>query len=46
MPEPAAAGVLIYAKNLQALAHFYQQVLGMKELQADADIVVQESPAL
>ena len=46
MPGPAAAGVLIYAKDLDALAHFYTQVLGMKELHRTAEIIVLESAAL
>ena len=46
MPGPAAAGVLIYAKDLTGLAHFYEQVLGMKELHRTAEIVVLESEAL
>ena len=46
MPGPASAGVLIYAKDLTGLAHFYEQVLGMKELHRTAEIVVLESEAL
>ena len=46
MPGPAAAGVLLYAKNLDALAHFYEQVLGMQELHRSAEIIVLESSVL
>ena len=46
MPGPAAAGVLIYAKNLDGLSHFYQQVLSMQELHRSGDIVALESSAL
>ena len=46
MPGPAAAGVLLYAKNLDALAHFYEQALGMKELHRSAEIIVLDSSAL
>lgn len=46
MPGPAAAGVLLYAKNRAQLAHFYQQVLGMQQLHEDAHITVLESAAL
>lgn len=46
MPGPAAAGVLIYAKNLDGLAHFYQQVLSMQELHRSDELVVLESSAL
>ena len=46
MPGHAAAGVLIYAKNLDGLAHFYQQVLSMRELNRSDELVVLESSAL
>ena len=46
MPGPAAAGVLIYAKDLTGLAHFYEQVLGMKELHRRPDLIVLESEVL
>ena len=46
MPGPAAAGVLLYAKDLDALAHFYAQVLSMKELHRTAQIVVLQSAVL
>ena len=46
MPGPAAAGVLIYAKDFQSLAGFYEQVLGMQRLHEDANVIVLESAAL
>ena len=46
MPGPAAAGVLLYAKDLDALAHFYAQVLGMEEVHRTEEIVVLESAVL
>ena len=46
MPGPAAAGVLIYAKDSQSLASFYEQVLGMQRLHEDEHIIVLESAAL
>ena len=46
MPGPATAGVLIYAKDFQALARFYEQVLDMQRLHEDEHIIVLESAAL
>ena len=46
MPGPAAAGVLIYAKDFQSLAGFYERVLGMRRLHEDAHVIVLESAAL
>ena len=46
MAGPAAAGVLIYAKDFHRLAHFYEQVLHMQRLHADEHIIVLESAAL
>ena len=43
MPGPARAGALIYAKDLQRLSSFYQQLLGMTLLKADAEHHVIES---
>ena len=37
MPGPARAGALIYAKDLQRLSGFYQQLLGMTLRHADAE---------
>lgn len=36
MPGPARAGALIYAKDLSRVSLFYQQLLGMRLLLADA----------
>jgi len=44
MLGPARTGVLIYAKNLGAVSSFYEQVLGAKEVHADADHTVLQSP--
>jgi predicted enzyme related to lactoylglutathione lyase len=44
MPGPARAGALIYAKNLEQVSSFYQQVLNMVLLMADAEHHVIESP--
>ncbi|MEG0938326.1 VOC family protein [Comamonas sp.] len=46
MAGPAAAGVLIYAKDFHLLARFYEQVLRMQRLHADEHIIVLESAAL
>ncbi len=35
MPDPARAGALIYAKQLDAMSRFYQALLGMTLLMAD-----------
>lgn len=43
MPGPARAGVLIYAKNLEVLSGFYQTLLGLKVLAADAEHRVMEN---
>lgn len=43
MPGPARAGALIYAKDLERLSGFYQQLLGMKLLKADVEHHVIES---
>lgn len=44
MPGPARAGSLIYAKDLELLSTFYQQVLAMTVLHADSEHHVLESP--
>lgn len=36
MRQPAANGVLIYAKQLDRMSAFYQRVLGLREVHADA----------
>ncbi len=43
MPGPAKAGALIYAKDLERVSTFYQRLLGMKLLNADAHHHVIES---
>jgi predicted enzyme related to lactoylglutathione lyase len=43
MPGPARAGALIYAKDLERLSHFYQTLLSMQLLSADAEHHVIES---
>lgn len=43
MPGPARAGALIYAMKLERLSGFYQRVLGMDLLKADAEHHVIES---
>jgi len=37
MPNPARAGVLIYAKDLELVATFYERVLGARVLFADGE---------
>ena len=44
MPNPALAGVLIYAKDLERLSRFYEAVLGAAVVAADADHRVLQSP--
>ncbi|MCV2353058.1 glyoxalase/bleomycin resistance/dioxygenase family protein [Paucibacter sp. B2R-40] len=44
MAGPARAGALIYAHSLDKLSSFYQQVLGMSLLHANAEIHVIASP--
>lgn len=46
MPGPARAGALIYARDLQRLSGFYQALLGMRLLKADAEHHVIESADL
>ena len=43
MPGPARAGALIYAKHLEALSDFYQNLLAMQSLAQDADHHVLEN---
>lgn len=43
MPGPTRAGALIYAKDLERLSSFYQQLLGMRLLHADREHHVIES---
>lgn len=44
MPGPARTGILIYAKNLQAVSAFYEQVLGAIVLHAADEHRVLQSP--
>lgn len=44
MSGPARAGVLIYAKHLEAVSAFYERVLGASVLHADEDHRVLQSP--
>lgn len=46
MPGPARAGALVYAKDLERLSGFYQRLLGMRLLHADAEHQVIESADL
>jgi predicted enzyme related to lactoylglutathione lyase len=44
VPDPARAGALIYARNLECLSAFYQTLLGMNVLYRDADHHLLGSP--
>lgn len=44
MSGPASAGLFIYAKDLERLAHFYQSLLGMSRAHATPELVVLRSP--
>lgn len=44
MPGPARTGVLIYAKQLEAVSSFYERVLGASVLHADGEHRVLQSP--
>jgi predicted enzyme related to lactoylglutathione lyase len=46
MSGPARAGVFIYAKNLERMTAFYEQVLDMRRLHARDDLAVLDSPDL
>jgi predicted enzyme related to lactoylglutathione lyase len=43
MPGPARAGAMIYAMDPERLSSFYEQLLSMRRLHADADHCVIES---
>ncbi|MFM8443830.1 MAG: glyoxalase/bleomycin resistance/dioxygenase family protein [Methylococcus sp.] len=43
MPGPSRAGVLIYAKDLGKLSRFYNELLNLRVLAADAEHVVAEN---
>lgn len=40
MPQPARAGLFIYAKDLERVARFYEAIAGMRRLRSDAELVV------
>ncbi|WP_347888319.1 VOC family protein [Nitrosomonas europaea] len=44
MSSPARTGVLIYAKHLDKVSSFYEQVLGARVLHADSEHKVLQSP--
>lgn len=44
MPNPARAGLFIYAKDKNKLSHFYAEVAGMKKLKETPELTVLESP--
>ena len=44
MPGPARAGALIYAKDLEGLAAFYERLLPMTRAHASKELIVLESP--
>jgi predicted enzyme related to lactoylglutathione lyase len=44
MPGPARAGALIYAKDLDRLATFYETILPATRLHASSELIVLESP--
>lgn len=46
MPGPARAGAVVFAQDLERLADFYCQLLGMQRLHADATHQVIESADL
>ncbi len=46
MSGPAQSGLLIYAKHLEPLAHFYELLLGMTRIHSAADLVVLQSPQI
>ncbi len=44
MPNPARAGLFIYAKDKNNLSRFYTKVAGMKTLKEKSELTVLESP--
>lgn len=40
MAGPARAGVLVYARDIEHLAGFYERVAGMRRVHADAERIV------
>jgi predicted enzyme related to lactoylglutathione lyase len=43
MPGPARAGAVLYAKNVELLAAFYETILSMSRIHASAELMVLES---
>lgn len=43
MPGPARAGLIVYAKDADRIAHFYESVAGMKRLASTPELIVIES---
>ncbi len=43
MAGPAKAGLLIYACDTERIAHFYQEILGMRRLHEREDLIVMQS---
>ncbi len=46
MSGPARAGVLIYARDIERLAAFYETVAGMARMHATDELIVLQSPDL
>ncbi len=46
VPEPIAAGAIVYAKDTARLAHFYAEVAALEVMHEAADHVVLESETL
>jgi predicted enzyme related to lactoylglutathione lyase len=46
MAGPAAAGLFIYAKDLERLSAFYQALLGLSEIHVRDDVAVLDVPGL
>ena len=44
MPGPARAGLFVYAKDLERVSAFYQDIAGMIRLHETNELVVLESP--
>jgi predicted enzyme related to lactoylglutathione lyase len=44
MPGPARAGAVLYAKNIEKLAAFYETLLPMARIHASAELIIVESP--
>jgi predicted enzyme related to lactoylglutathione lyase len=43
MPGPARAGAVIYVKNMESMADFYESVLAMVRIHASSELFVLES---